>query len=146
MFRNTIILSLFIVLGLLSTEVLAQNNQGTPEQDNVPGTGKVIIDPIPSSPPGSVGKREVNEDLKVVNYPNPFTLFTSISFTLDSEEVVSLAIFDSTGKLVEQLVDNEVHQKGTNIVRLQLDELASGTYYCILKINNKTETLKLLKK
>ena len=42
------------------------------------------------------------------NNPNPFNPVTSIRFTLDRTEMVSLKIYDASGKLVKSLVDRSM--------------------------------------
>lgn len=47
------------------------------------------------------------------NTPNPFNPTTMISFTLPERELVTLSVYDTSGKLVRTLV-NEVREYGTN--------------------------------
>lgn len=79
------------------------------------------------------------------NYPNPFNPSTTISFGLPEQSTVSLQIFDITGKVVEQLLQNEYLPAGTYNYSFNAKNLASGIYFYRLHTNNNfVETKKLI--
>lgn len=53
--------------------------------------------------------------LSLMNYPNPFTAKTSLSFSLANEGPISLTIYDISGKVVRDLV-NAFYRSGTSSV------------------------------
>lgn len=61
------------------------------------------------------------------NYPNPFNPVTQIKYTLNRASDVQLEIFDITGRLVQQLV-NERQTAGEYRVSFNASELGSGVY------------------
>jgi photosystem II stability/assembly factor-like uncharacterized protein len=63
------------------------------------------------------------------NYPNPFNPSTRITFTLGSESIVSLVIFDNIGREVVRLLDRTLLQPGEHGVSFNAQALASGVYY-----------------
>jgi len=67
------------------------------------------------------------------NYPNPFNPTTTIDFELPMEGVVSLALYDVTGRKVRDLV-NRIHPAGYHTVIIQADGLASGVYLCRIEV------------
>lgn len=55
----------------------------------------------------SVPLENDNNKLKIKNYPNPFTDYTTFEFSLKNDERVTIEIYDITGKKVKTLTDNE---------------------------------------
>lgn len=72
------------------------------------------------------------------NYPNPFNPETNISFTLPTEGIVNLKIFDVLGNEVAQLI-NEFKSPGKYTVSYQSGShspIASGVYLYRLELNS----------
>jgi len=61
------------------------------------------------------------------NYPNPFNPSTSIKFQLPKAEYVKLEIYDSIGRLIETLVDNNL-EAGYYNYKWNAKNYASGIY------------------
>ena len=61
------------------------------------------------------------------NFPNPFNPVTNISFELPEAAFVTLDVYDMSGKLVQQLV-NETKARGVHTVTFDGSNLASGFY------------------
>ncbi len=61
------------------------------------------------------------------NYPNPFSATTTISFTLETPDHVTLDVFDVLGRRVATLVD-AVKGRGVHEVTLDARELSGGLY------------------
>ena len=62
------------------------------------------------------------------NYPNPFNPVTSVQFSVASERLGSLKVYDVLGKEVAMLV-NEKKPAGIYRVRFDASGLASGVYF-----------------
>jgi endonuclease/exonuclease/phosphatase family metal-dependent hydrolase len=62
------------------------------------------------------------------NFPNPFNPSTTIRFSLNSNETVSLRVFDITGRTVATLLQNDQRSAGNHEVRFDGSSLASGIY------------------
>lgn len=62
------------------------------------------------------------------NYPNPFNPSTTIAFSLDQKQRVSLAIYDLRGTEVARLIANEPLDAGFHAMVFTPGSLASGTY------------------
>ena len=77
------------------------------------------------------------------NYPNPFNPATIISFSLSSEFLVSLKVFDALGREVATLV-NEKMSPGTYTRRWNAGNTSSGVYFYRLQAGTYSETKKLL--
>ena len=77
------------------------------------------------------------------NYPNPFNPETTISYFLPDEALVSLEVFDLTGRSVAVLVDNANQAQGEYTVNFDASSLPSGIYIYRLDANGFQETRKM---
>ena len=76
-------------------------------------------------------------------YPNPFNPSTKIKYKIPNNGMVSLKIYDITGKEVLILVD-QIQSKGNHEVIFDANNLANSIYFCRLDIANYSQTLKLI--
>lgn len=77
------------------------------------------------------------------NYPNPFNPSTIISYTIKSEDFVSLIVCDIQGKEVFVLI-NEKQRPGDYKVKFDPDNLSSGIYLYRLSAGSNSETKKMV--
>jgi len=77
------------------------------------------------------------------NYPNPFNPTTSIQYSVNSNQFVSLKIYDLLGNELITLV-NEMQHAGTYNIGFDASSLASGVYFYQLKQNNSVITKKMI--
>ena len=82
------------------------------------------------------------------NYPNPFNPETTITFSLKDAGRVSLCIYNLKGQLINALLNAEkqagiysIKWNGTNC---RGDNMPSGTYFYILKVNGFSKARKLI--
>ena len=76
-------------------------------------------------------------------FPNPFNPMATIRFSVGTADLLSLRVFDITGRLVETLV-NGVLQPGEHVVVWNAAWLASGVYFVKLTSGQKSQTRKIL--
>jgi len=76
-------------------------------------------------------------------YPNPFNPTTSISFSIPQSDMVSLNVYDITGKLVTTLI-NEQMNIGYHSIDWNGTNQSSGMYLVRMKSGEYVETQKLL--
>lgn len=77
------------------------------------------------------------------NYPNPFNPTTVISFTVVKPGNVTLKVYNSIGQEVATLVNG--YKSASNYeVDFNAANLSSGVYFYTLKVNNFTQTKKML--
>lgn len=76
--------------------------------------------------------------LSMDNFPNPFNSETTIRFNLPTDTVVSLAVYDILGQLVEELVTSVPYRQGQHSVVWSSSE-SSGIY--LVKLNTDAGTL-----
>lgn len=77
------------------------------------------------------------------NYPNPFNPSTTIRYQIPKQEVITLKIFDVTGKVIETLV-NEKQSPGTYEVNWNASKYSSGVYFYRVEAENFTDTKRML--
>ena len=77
------------------------------------------------------------------NYPNPFNASTTIEYGLDSDQQVTIDIYDLLGRKVETLVDEP---KPAGLYRAIWDagELPSGMYFCRIVTDSYSKTRKMM--
>ena len=88
------------------------------------------------------------------NFPNPFNPYTKIRFTIPELTPIdgkssngllytTIKIYDSLGKLVQVLIDEEL-RPGENEIEFYPNNLSSGVYYYQLQSGNYTATKKMI--
>lgn len=77
------------------------------------------------------------------NYPNPFNPKTNIIFTVPKKGIVSLKIYDVTGKLISNYFEDYV-KAGYYNVELDASNLSSGVYFYTLKADGFSDTKKFI--
>jgi photosystem II stability/assembly factor-like uncharacterized protein len=77
------------------------------------------------------------------NYPNPFNPVTKINFELPRTSKVKLFVYDITGKLASELI-NEQRAAGYYTVGFNGSNLASGTYFYALEADDFKSVKKMI--
>jgi hypothetical protein len=77
------------------------------------------------------------------NYPNPFNPTTNIDFSIVEKGYVSLKVFDVTGRLIANLVDNNL-SPGSYTYGFDASSFNSGVYFYQLQTENFIETKKMM--
>ncbi|MEB2328867.1 MAG: T9SS type A sorting domain-containing protein [Ignavibacteriaceae bacterium] len=82
-------------------------------------------------------------DLKQ-NFPNPFNPETKIRFDITKASNVSLKVYDSMGREIATLINNQTAPVGTNEVTFNASNLSSGVYFYTLSSGDFKMTKKML--
>jgi len=77
------------------------------------------------------------------SYPNPSNQSATIAYVLPRSARVTLRLYDVTGRIVTTLVDGP-RERGRHDVRLSTARLASGSYYCELRVEGAVETRRII--
>ncbi|TPG64577.1 FG-GAP-like repeat-containing protein [Hymenobacter nivis] len=85
------------------------------------------------------------ESLAAQAYPNPFTTEVTLSFTLPQAGTYSLAVYDVTGRLVEQLPGGQAAAGEAQQLTWTTARYASGFYLLRLRSAAGTQQLRLVK-
>lgn len=88
-------------------------------------------------------KDQVEDKFEISNYPNPFSTNSIIHFKTISSELVSLEVFDHTGRKISTLI-NKVLTPGNNTVNFDGSSLPAGVYFYKLIIGNYMTTRKMI--
>ncbi len=131
--------------GMADDEIMTfeiyHNARGTTESFSVTkwikGDGKYHENSI-----AIVGKATINTGqttLSIRNYPNPFTSYTEIYFSLPQKGMIHISLYNSTGKKVIDIA-NDIFPKNENIIKLDAGNLAPGNYFVKLQTNKETIT------
>lgn len=94
-----------------------------------------------------IGLASSVNDLKEVTsfsaFPNPTQGKTTFQYELESSENVNLSIYDVTGKLVSQVL-NENQASGVHTVTWDASNFSNGIYFYTLSINGNTASDKIV--
>lgn len=77
------------------------------------------------------------------NYPNPFNSSTMIEYRLVNKSMIKLEIFDITGRLITQPI-NQTMQPGIYQTFFDAGNLVSGVYFYTLTVNGQSVTKKMI--
>ncbi|WP_430402196.1 T9SS type A sorting domain-containing protein [Fluviicola sp.] len=77
-------------------------------------------------------------------FPNPTTGLATVTFTTNSDEQVSVVVFDLSGK-ERMTLANEFVAKGTHRLQADLSKLAAGTYLIRIASATENQTLRVIK-
>jgi len=81
-------------------------------------------------------------------HPNPFNPVTTIAFEAPREMEVSLRVYDASGRLVAELLRDDVVRSGRNEVVWRGEDsdgqpASSGVYFCRLEADGSVQTMKM---
>ncbi|MEP7145877.1 MAG: DUF1501 domain-containing protein, partial [bacterium] len=98
---------------------------------------------IPQNPQPS--KQTNSEYALSQNYPNPFNPATNIRFTLKKDSNVSLKVYDTSGRIVQTLIDGfkNAGQYSVSFDVSGRSNLSSGIYFYKLKTDSFVDTKKM---
>jgi len=77
------------------------------------------------------------------NYPNPFNPSTKINFSLEKNSFVALKVYDASGKMTAELV-NDFKAAGEHSINFDASNLPAGVYFYKLEADGFTSTKKMI--
>jgi hypothetical protein len=93
--------------------------------------------------PSLSAKMLPSESILVSAYPNPFNPVTSIQFGIGEEGMVNIAVYDISGRLIDNLT-NQTYLPGYHSVQWNADNVASGIYFLTIRTNGVSKIQKLI--
>ena len=122
-------------LTLYNTSPCLPENNDCEVQIGAKGQGCIDWTPIDQIPPGRSS---------LAAFPNPFNPSTRLSFLLPSRGSITLTIHDSSGRLLETLIDGGNWSAGQHYFDWNASGFASGVYLARLSHSNGQLTEKLI--
>ena len=77
------------------------------------------------------------------NYPNPFNPSTTIKYQISNSSFTTIKVYDVLGNEITTLL-NEEKTPGIYEVTWLAENYSSGIYFCRLRANNYTKTIKMM--
>lgn len=84
-----------------------------------------------------------NNELAAIAYPNPFITSTTIEYELTEPSFIQISIYDYLGKQHKTIEQKQ--QIGKQQFLWDAAGLPTGIYYCVLKTEGGTQTIKMIK-
>lgn len=79
------------------------------------------------------------------NFPNPFNPSTTFRFSMKKNAIISLLIYDVSGRIVNEVVKNEFFSAGNNVISFVNTSLGSGAYfYSLIANGNLIDSKKMI--
>ena len=85
----------------------------------------------------------LSESNNLLNYPNPFSSTTTISFQQNQSEKVELTLKDITGKTLSVILSKQELPPGDYQIQFDGGEVAAGTYLLELRKGNTCKVIRL---
>ncbi|MBE0636951.1 MAG: T9SS type A sorting domain-containing protein [Bacteroidales bacterium] len=90
----------------------------------------------------------VEPELFIENYPNPFTDFTSVNFSIAEPGLVHLAIYDINGKIIRDFGSQRYEAGASAVVWDGIDsrglKVKPGVYVCRMTMGYKTKSIRII--
>lgn len=110
--------------GVYEVKLVATNSYGS---DTIAKTSYVIVT---QSSGISGNNNKIAKEFKLhQNYPNPFNPSTEIEFDIPKSGLVSLVVYDITGKEVKKILNNINYNSGNHRVHFNGYGISSGVYF-----------------
>ena len=76
-------------------------------------------------------------------YPNPFNSSTTIEFSLNKPQFVTLTVYDPLGREIRAIL-NEKKPAGTHKIAFDASSLSSGVYFCSLRAGDMVASKRMI--
>ncbi len=78
-------------------------------------------------------------------YPNPAASQSKVSIRTTFKARLKITVYNSNSQIFEVPLNNELRERGTHDISLNLSKYSSGTYYVVLASNGETvQSVKLI--
>lgn len=77
-------------------------------------------------------------------YPNPASTNLSIEVVLETNDTLSIVLYDITGRIAKNIVNNDSTPAGKHTFNTGLSDLKPGTYLCEVQFKNISQTQTLI--
>lgn len=112
-----------------------------PYTANIANTETFLMQNPSTKPTNSERKNKTDFEIN----PNPFSNTVKFSFNLDQKSVTNLIIYDLTGKVVNQVVNQSMLLEGGHEYEINTSNWSQGIYFCKVTLHGKTKVYKFVK-
>lgn len=77
-------------------------------------------------------------------FPNPARNQLKLRFLMPFEENASLMMYDSDGRLIQNIFEDKTLDKGLNTIELEVSHLASGNYIILYRGENQVQSKRII--
>ncbi|MEO8150905.1 MAG: M4 family metallopeptidase [Bacteroidia bacterium] len=88
---------------------------------------------------------DMTDDNSIKISPNPFRNNFTLDINLTEDAQVSVTIYDMMGNEVDHVIQNQAKQKGLVQLQYKNEKLPANIYMCVIEINGKRYTEKMVK-
>ena len=110
-----------------------------------PGEGTALPDDLTGlgGSPSSIKDNLNASGDHLSSFPNPFTSSTTIAYRVETTSLTRIDIYDVTGKLVKNLV-NELKVPGEHNIKFNAEDLPAGLYFCQMRSGEIVSNTKMM--
>jgi len=91
--------------------------------------------------PNEVGELYIVDDIELIVFPNPSNGLFKFTLESESEELITIKIYDAAGKLVHTRTGGYSHEE----MHVDASQLAPGIYNAVVSQGTFVQTVKLTK-
>lgn len=87
-----------------------------------------------------------NDHFNILVYPNPINEYSTLQYTITNEQIITISVFDMTGKKIKTLKEHNNTLPGTYSISLnELNGLSSGSYLIAITSHSASKSIKFIK-
>ena len=102
-----------------------------------------IANPSNELPSGDAGEKAPSAKALSIA-PNPFSGSTTVTYTLENEQLVSAQLLDMTGRLMASPISRQIQVAGEHRFTLDANNLPAGLYFLVLQAGPKRQTQRVI--
>jgi len=85
-----------------------------------------------------------NNDVHLFAYPNPLNDVLNVTYNLNHIAILNFTMYDYIGNKIKE-INLGKQNIGSHNIKINVNNISSGLYFLSVKINDKVETIKLIK-
>ncbi len=99
---------------------------------------------FPAQMPDVVKETPIINKAEINCYPNPFSGISTITYKVEKTSAVTLKVYNSFGKEVAPILNNQITNAGTHKVMFNSKGLPQGIYFVVYTFDNNVSTIKVI--
>ena len=106
---------------------------------------KIMIQNIPEENDDVTDNQVENEpDFSYTVYPNPTNEFINITYSLDTDMLLSIELVNLFGQRIKTVLPKQNQQAGTYTLQIPVSDFSTGIYFLTISSTNQTKTEKII--